>query len=58
MTNVYHNSFQNHKFFLAVTMWTAGLRGPGQLLLEGEGSIDFQRADGKKTHVLKKLQIS
>lgn len=39
-------------------MWTAGLRGPGQLLLEGEGSIDFQRADGKKTHVLKKLQIS
>lgn len=46
------------QIFLAVTMWTAGLRGPGQLLLEGEGSIDFQRADGKKTHVLKKLQIS
>lgn len=36
------------QIFLAVTMWTAGLRGPGQLLLEGEGSIDFQRADGKK----------
>ena len=36
------------QIFLAVTMWTAGLRGPGQLLLEGEGSIDFQRVDGKK----------
>lgn len=34
------------QIFLAVTMWTAGLRGSGQLLLEGEGSIDFQRADG------------
>lgn len=28
-------------------MWTAGLRGPGQLLLEGQGSIEFQRADGQ-----------
>lgn len=34
------------QIFLAVTMWTAGLRGPGQLLLEGQGSIEFQRADG------------
>ncbi|ARJ50709.1 ketopantoate reductase family protein [Staphylococcus lutrae] len=34
------------QIFLAVTMWTAGLRGPGQLLLEGQGSIDFQRSDG------------
>ena len=32
--------------FLAVTMWTAGLRGPGQLLLEGTGTIELQRADG------------
>ncbi|MBI5974823.1 ketopantoate reductase family protein [Staphylococcus canis] len=36
------------QIYLAVTMWTAGLRGPGQLLLEGEGSIDLQRADGEK----------
>lgn len=35
------------QIFLAVTMWTAGLRGPGQLLLEGQGSIEFQRADGQ-----------
>lgn len=34
------------QIFLAVTMWTAGLRGPGQLLLEGQGAIEFQRADG------------
>ena len=25
------------------------------LLLEGEGSIDFQRADGKKTNVLQEI---
>lgn len=36
------------QIYLAVTMWTAGLRGPGQWLLEGEGAIDLQRADGKK----------
>lgn len=36
------------QIYLSVTMWTAGLRGPGQLLLEGEGSIDLQRADGEK----------
>lgn len=36
------------QIYLAVTMWTAGLRGPGQLLLEGTGTIDFQRADGVK----------
>nr|WP_013012283.1 2-dehydropantoate 2-reductase [Staphylococcus simulans]ADD24890.1 putative 2-dehydropantoate 2-reductase PanE [Staphylococcus simulans bv. staphylolyticus] len=36
------------QIYLAVTMWTAGLRGPGQWLLEGKGSIDLQRADGKK----------
>ncbi|MCU5745427.1 ketopantoate reductase family protein [Staphylococcus sp. SQ8-PEA] len=34
------------QIFLAVTMWTAGMRGPGQLLLEGDGTIDLQRADG------------
>ncbi|UEX90280.1 ketopantoate reductase family protein [Staphylococcus ratti] len=33
--------------FLAVTVWTAGLRGPGQILLEGTGRIDLQRADGE-----------
>ncbi|EFU83512.1 ketopantoate reductase family protein [Staphylococcus lugdunensis] len=36
------------QIYLAVTMWTAGLRGPGQLLLEGEGAIDLQRADREK----------
>ncbi|MGV3128062.1 ketopantoate reductase family protein [Staphylococcus simulans] len=36
------------QIYLAVTMWTAGLRGPGQLLLEGNGTIDLQRADGEK----------
>ncbi|KFE42112.1 ketopantoate reductase family protein [Staphylococcus agnetis] len=35
------------QIFLAVTMWTAGLRGPGQILLEGTGRIDLQRADGE-----------
>lgn len=35
------------QIFLAVTMWTAGLRGPGQLLLEGSGTIELQRADGE-----------
>lgn len=27
-------------------MWTAGLKGPGQLLLEGTGTIELQRSDG------------
>ncbi|WP_420494056.1 2-dehydropantoate 2-reductase [Macrococcus psychrotolerans] len=35
------------RIFLAVTMWTAGLRGPGQLLLEGKGGIECQRSDGQ-----------
>lgn len=34
------------QIFLAVTMWTAGMRGPGQLLLEGDGTIELQRVDG------------
>lgn len=38
------------QIFLAVTMWTAGMRGPGKLLLEGTGSIEFQRADGQADH--------
>ncbi|QLK86862.1 ketopantoate reductase family protein [Staphylococcus sp. 17KM0847] len=38
------------QIFLAVTMWTAGMRGPGQILLEGQGSIEFQRADGQVDH--------
>ena len=32
------------QIYLGVTMWTAGLRGPGQLLLEGTGSIDLNSA--------------
>lgn len=47
------------QIYLAVTMWTAGLRGPGQILLEGAGAIDFQRADGREDvrteHILKIL---
>lgn len=46
------------QIYLAVTMWTAGLRGPGQLLLEGTGTIDFQRIDGKeseRTHEINKV---
>ena len=35
-----------YQIFLAVTMWTAGMRGPGQLLLEGDGTIELQRVDG------------
>ncbi|MDN8980718.1 2-dehydropantoate 2-reductase N-terminal domain-containing protein, partial [Staphylococcus aureus] len=35
------------QIYLVVTMWTAVLRGPGQLLLEGEGSIYLKRADGE-----------
>ena len=35
------------QIYLAVTMWTAGLQGPGRILLEGQGAIDFQRADGQ-----------
>lgn len=40
------NIVPKSQVFLAVTMWTAGLRGPGQILLEGTGRIDLQRADG------------
>lgn len=46
------------QIYLAVTMWTAGLRGPGQLLLEGTGAIDFQRVDGvesERTHEINKV---
>lgn len=35
-----------HQIYLAVTMWSAGLKGPGHLLLEGTGSINFQCANG------------
>ncbi|MCD8908179.1 2-dehydropantoate 2-reductase [Staphylococcus arlettae] len=46
------------QIYLAVTMWTAGLRGPGQLLLEGEGTIHLQRADGEMdSHTNTILQI-
>ena len=46
------------QIYLAVTMWTAGLRGPGQLLLEGEGTIHLQRADGEMdSHTNSILQI-
>ncbi|ARQ05797.1 Ketopantoate reductase [Macrococcoides canis] len=43
------------QIFLAVTMWTAGLRGPGQLLLEGQGGIDFQRSDGQPDERTEKI---
>lgn len=43
------------QIFLAVTMWTAGLRGPGQLLLEGQGGIDFQRSDGQADERTEKI---
>lgn len=43
------------QIFLAVTMWTAGLRGPGQLLLEGQGGIDFQRSDGQSDERTEKI---
>ncbi|GEP78887.1 ketopantoate reductase family protein [Staphylococcus carnosus] len=42
--------------YLAVTVWTAGLRGPGQLLLEGTGAIEFQRVDGKVTERTYEIQ--
>lgn len=46
------------QIYLAVTMWTAGLRGPGQLLLEGEGTIHLQSADGEMdSHTNTILQI-
>lgn len=44
--------------FLAVTMWTANLRGPGKITMEGTGNIEMQRADGQvsdKTHEINKL---
>ncbi|QNR06783.1 ketopantoate reductase family protein [Macrococcoides canis] len=43
------------QIFLAVTMWTAGLRGPRQLLLEGQGGIDFQRSDGQPDERTEKI---
>lgn len=43
------------QIFLAVTMWTAGLRGPGKLLLEGQGGIDFQRSDGQPDERTEKI---
>ncbi|MDJ1089378.1 ketopantoate reductase family protein [Macrococcoides caseolyticum] len=43
------------QIFLAVTMWTAGLRGPGQLLLEGKGGIECQRSDGQPDERTKKI---
>ncbi|MEN1895651.1 2-dehydropantoate 2-reductase [Staphylococcus nepalensis] len=50
--------FPKEQIFLAVTMWTANLLGPGQLLLEGEGAIELQRADGEsdfKTEEINKV---
>ncbi|RXS02298.1 2-dehydropantoate 2-reductase [Staphylococcus saprophyticus] len=40
-----------HQIYLAVTMWSAGLKGPGHLLLEGTGSINFQCANGVNNEI-------
>ncbi|WP_414047071.1 ketopantoate reductase family protein [Macrococcus equi] len=41
---------------LAVTMWSAGLKGPGELILEGTGNIEFGYPDGHKDEFVDQLK--
>lgn len=41
---------------LAVTMWSAGLKGPGELILEGTGNIEFGYPDGHVDEFIEKLK--
>ncbi|RXK17352.1 2-dehydropantoate 2-reductase [Macrococcus sp. DPC7161] len=41
---------------LAVTMWSAGLKGPGELILEGTGNIEFGYPDGHVDAYLEALK--
>ncbi|QYA44280.1 2-dehydropantoate 2-reductase [Macrococcoides bohemicum] len=42
---------------LAVTMWSAGLKGPGELILEGTGNIEFGYPDGHVDAFIEKLKV-
>lgn len=43
------------KILLAVTMWSAGFNGPGEVTLEGTGNIEFGRMDGTVDDFVKEL---
>ncbi|MGV2876324.1 2-dehydropantoate 2-reductase [Macrococcus capreoli] len=48
----------NHKqVILAVTMWSAGLKGPGELILEGSGNIEFGYPDGHVDAFIENLKV-
>lgn len=36
---------QNKNIFMGVTLWTANLKGPGHVLLTGDGSLEVQNID-------------
>ncbi|MCE4957680.1 ketopantoate reductase family protein [Macrococcoides caseolyticum] len=42
---------------LAVTMWSAGLKGPGELILEGTGNIEFGYPDGHVDDFIEGLKV-
>lgn len=42
---------------LAVTMWSAGLKGPGELILEGTGNIEFGYPDGHIDEFIENLKV-
>ncbi|WP_414052288.1 ketopantoate reductase family protein [Macrococcus animalis] len=42
---------------LAVTMWSAGLKGPGELILEGTGNIEFGYPDGHVDAFIEQLKV-
>lgn len=42
---VIRNYISNHNIIMGVTIWTAGLKGPGQVCLKGTGTIDLQSID-------------
>ncbi|MCU7557241.1 ketopantoate reductase family protein [Macrococcus capreoli] len=48
----------NHEqVILAVTMWSAGLKGPGELILEGSGNIEFGYPDGHMDAFIENLKV-
>ncbi|WP_414045924.1 ketopantoate reductase family protein [Macrococcus equi] len=42
---------------LAVTMWSAGLKGPGELILEGTGNVEFGYPDGHVDDFIEELKV-
>lgn len=53
--NMMAEHLNEDQILLAVTMWTAGIKGPGEVILEGNGNIELGRSDGKPDEFVDRL---